>query len=214
MRSRKKLTKTQRLIKKYICIIIAIVVSVVVFYEFTVRDTLQSVITAKIKTLSHSAVNGAVEDYISDNAALCDELITISSGNSGVSSITENSYNVNTFKTGINNLSQKYIDNRMKKDGIDINLGNFIGLVILSEMGPNVHINIESTPTVTSEIVSSFESTAMNQSIHHIELVVNVDIYVGNPFRIESIKINTKYEIAQTVIVGNIPSTYGTISRY
>lgn len=215
MRFSKKFTKIKRLIRKYILVILALILFIIIFYELTVKETLESVITAKIKTLSYNAVNDAVKDYINLNSELCEELILIKNNSDyGVSSITENTYNVNKFKTEINSLSQKYIDDRMKIDGIDINLGNFTNLVILSGVGPSIHFSIESTPTVKSEFVSSFESTAMNQSIHHIELYVYVDIYVGNPFRIESIKINTIYEIAQTVIVGNIPSSYGTITRY
>lgn len=215
MRVRKKLSKSQKLIRKILLSIIALIVAVVTFFELTVEDRLELVIIAEIKTLSHTAINNAVNNYIKDNKYICDNLVEVTvDGSSNISAISENTYNINLLKTELNDMAQKEIDTMMRVDGLDVKLGNFTGLVILSDFGPYVHINIESTPTVSCEIVSTFESAGINQTLHHIVLEVYVDIYVGNPFRIESIQFSTDYEIAQTIIVGNIPSTYGSISRY
>ncbi len=215
MRVKKKLSKTQKFIKRAIISVLSFVLAVVAFFELTVRDRLELVIIAEIKTLSHTAINNAVQDYMKKNNSLCNELVEISSDSSSkISSITENIYAVNTFKTEISNMAQSYIDSMMLVDGINVKLGNFTGLTILSDVGPYIHFNIDSTPSVSCEILSSFESAGVNQTMHHIELEVYVDIYVGNPFRIESIKFDTSYEISQTIIVGSIPSAYGTISRY
>ncbi len=215
MRSKKKLSKTHKIIKKIIVSVLSLAIAVVVFFELTVRDRLEYVIIAEIKTLAHTAINNAVKDYINKNNSICDELVEFSSGDSSeITSITENIYAVNTFKAEISNMAQSYIDSMMLVDGINVKLGNFTGLTILSNVGPYIHFNIDSTPSVSCEILSSFKSAGVNQTMHHIELEVYVDIYVGNPFRIESIKFGTSYEISQTIIVGSVPSAYGTISRY
>ncbi|MDO4748906.1 MAG: sporulation protein YunB [Eubacteriales bacterium] len=161
------------------------------------------------------AINDAVTDYLSENRDMTNDLFVISSDeNKKINSIKENMFSVNMLKTNVSNMSQKYIEKSMKTDGINVNLGNFTGLNILSDVGPVVHFDIDSIPTVSCEVVSSFESTGLNQSVQHISLDVYVDIYVGNPIRIESINFETSFEIAQTVIIGDIPSTYGLISRY
>lgn len=215
MQVKKKLSKAQLITKRIVCFILALITVFVVFYELTIEDRIELAIIAQIEAVSNGAINCAVSDYLLENKSVCDELINLSLDSSNqVRAISEDIYNVNIFKTGITEKSQNYIDKTMLNDGIDVKLGNFTGLNILSNWGPYVNLNIESTSTVTCDILSSFESSGVNQTLHHIELEVFVDIYVGNPIRIESIQFSTKYEIAQTLIVGNIPSAYGTISRY
>lgn len=181
----------------------------------TVRDRLELVIISEIKMRSNLAINTAVNEYIKNNQQLSNDLINISTdGLSQIKSISENVYNVNVFKTEVSKKVQKHIDAVLEDEAIDVKLGNFVGLTILCESGPYVKVNIESTPTVTCELKSSFESAGVNQTIHHIFLIIYVDIYVGNPFRIESIYFTNDIEIAQTIIVGSVPTTYGQISRY
>ncbi|MBQ2971869.1 MAG: hypothetical protein IJE16_04920 [Ruminococcus sp.] len=181
----------------------------------TVRDRIELAIIAQIKNVSNSTINSAVGEYIKENASLSKEMIEINSDDNGnVKSITENAFSVNAFKTDIINCCQEKIDEVFKTYGIDVQLGNFTGLTILSEFGPYVAMDIDATSTITCDIISTFESNGVNQTLHRLELVMYVDIYVGNPIRIESVAFSTSYEISQTVIVGSIPSAYGTISRY
>ena len=128
--------------------------------------------------------------------------------------ISENAFIVNQFKTDITNAAQNYVDSVMSKHGIKVQLGNFTGLTILSEFGPYIPMDVDATSSIGCEVISTFESCGVNQTLHRLELKMDVDIYVGNPFRIESIAYSTNYEISQTIVVGNIPSAYGTISRY
>ncbi len=215
MRSRKKLSKTERIIRKCIYTVIIVVLFIVVFFELTVKDRIELAIIAQIKTVSHSTINKAVGDYIDENNDICNSMVNINCDDSGnVRSITENMYSVNSLKSEVIDASQKSIDGVMREHGINVQLGNFTGLTILSDFGPYIHMDIDATTTITCEIVTSFESAGVNQTLHSTKLQMNVDIYVGNPIRIESISYTTSFDVSQTVIVGNIPSTYGTISRY
>lgn len=215
MRAKKKLSKGRKLLNKIIYISLAVFLTLVVFFELTVRDRIELAIIAQIKNVSNSTINSAVGEYIKENASLSKEMIEINSDDNGnVKSITENAFSVNAFKTDIINCCQEKIDEVFKTYGIDVQLGNFTGLTILSEFGPYVAMDIDATSTITCDIISTFESNGVNQTLHRLELVMYVDIYVGNPIRIESVAFSTSYEISQTVIVGSIPSAYGTISRY
>jgi len=215
LRTKKKCSKAMRYFKRTVFCTLLLFLALIIFFELTVRDRLELAIIAEIKTVSHTAINNAVEDYLNTNSGICENLMHIDvADNKQITSIREDMYNVNSLKTQVKNISQQYIDDMMRVDGIDVKLGNFSGLTILSDLGPYIHFNIESTPTVSCEILSSFESAGVNQTLHHITLEVYVDIYVGNPIRIESVSFKTKYEISQTVLVGVVPSTYGMISRY
>jgi len=215
LRARKKLTKNQIILRKILVTVFAIVLVIVIFFEFTVKDRLELAIIAQIKSISSSAINDVVSDFLEQNSGLCTDMIAITYDNNGcVRSINENMHSVNTFKTGIIEKSQNKVNNIMATHGIDVQLGNFVGLTVLSEFGPYIHMDVDATTNIDCDIISTFESVGMNQTLHKINVELFVDIYVGNPFRIESIAYSTDYEISQTVIVGNIPNSYGTISRY
>lgn len=215
MRAKTKLSKGRKMFNKILYITLAVCFALVVFFESTVRDRIELAIIAQIKTVSNSTINEAVGGYIKENTDLSKDLIEINCDDSGnVKSITENAFVVNAFKTDIIKCSQDKLYEVLKTQGIDVQLGNFTGLTILSEFGPYVSMDIDATSTITCDILSTFESNGVNQTLHRLELVMYVDMYIGNPIRIESVSFSTSYEISQTVIVGSVPSAYGTISRY
>lgn len=189
--------------------------ALLVFFETTIRDRIELALIAQVKSVSHISITNAVSDYIESNPDLCSDIINIKYDSNGtVKSISENVFAVNTLKTDITKASQNSVNELMSSHGINVQVGNFTGLTALSDFGPYVHMDVDATTTIKCEIKTKFESAGVNQTMHHSIIEMSVDIYVGNPIRIESIKYSTSYELAQTVIVGELPSNYGTISRY
>ena len=185
------------------------------FFELTIRDRVELAIIAQIKTFSYNAVDQVVSEYIEENPDICDSMMQIKYEDTyNVKSIVENPMYVNKFKTDISTIAKSTIDKIMKEYGIGVKLGNFSGLNIFSDLGPEVLIDVDVTTTIKCKVKSKFETAGVNQTLHRTILTVYGDIYVGNPIRIESIKFKTDYEISQTIIVGTIPSDYGSISRY
>ena len=215
MRAKKKSTRKHKLFRRVFITLLSLTLLVVVFYELTVRDRLELSIIAQIKTICAESINDAVDDYLSENNGIENSMITISNDENGnLKSITENVYTVNRFKVDVSDKSQKYINDVLRKHGIFVKLGNFSGLSLISDMGPDVYLDVDATATVNCKITNKFESAGMNQTLHYTILTIYSDVYVGNPIRIESIKYKTSFEISQSVIIGEIPSTYGSRSRY
>ena len=214
MRAKKKLSKTKRKLRRMLVAVLSIIIITVVFFEMTVRDRLELSIIAQIKTLCSESVNEAVDEFLSESD-IENSMITISCDESGnVKSISENTDVVNKFKVDISKKSQDYINEKLKQHGVFVKLGNFSGLTLISDFGPKIYIDVDATANVNCKIINKFESAGMNQTLHYTVLKVYTDVYVGNPFRIESVKYDTAFEISQSVIIGEIPSTYGLISRY
>ena len=91
-------------------------------------------------------------------------------------------------------------------------MGNFSGLVFLSNFGPDIPFSVESSQTVSCEFQSTFESAGINQTVHHITITVTVELLIYSPFRIgETVTTQSSFEIAQTVIVGTVPSYSGVV---
>ena len=140
---------------------------------------------------------------------MCD----ITYNNGSVAAISTNAAFVNAAKTYITEHAQDCIDRLSRTQGISVRLGNFTGLVFLSNFGPEIPFSVDSTQTVSCEFQSSFVSAGINQTVHHITVTVYVDLLIYGPIRVgETVSTESAFEIAQTVIVGTVPSYSGVVS--
>lgn len=215
MLCRSKPSKTRRRVRRYICILLIIVTLCVTYFEVAVRVQLTQIIRIRMRTAAQEAVIAAVSDFLSENGDAGERLVRIQQNDGGtVAAISTDSAYINYVKTQISHRSQEYIDARSRDEGIAVPLGSFSGLVFLSDLGPDIPLTVGSSSTVVCTFKSTFESAGINQTVHHITLIVDVEVAVYNPFRIyNSITISSDFEIAQTVIVGTVP-TYGGVLTY
>lgn len=215
MLSRCKPTGVRRRVRKVLCTILAAVILITVYFEVAVRVQLAEVIRTGMRTAAQQAVSEAVGDFLSENPDAGERLAHLQFTDGGtVSSLTTDSAYINYVKTQIIRRAQRYIDERTHAEGVSVPLGSFSGLVFLNNLGPSVALSVDSRQTVSCSFVSTFESAGINQTLHHIALIVDVDVAVYHPFRIlDGIVISSDFEIAQTVIVGSVP-TYGGVVTY
>lgn len=197
-----------RRIRRCICVILAVIVLLSVYLEFAVKSQLSDVIAAGTKILAQTAVNRTVISYLSKNPDIGERLSVVKYADSGaVTSVTADPTAVNSLKASISDLSQQAIESTSSSEGISLPLGSFSGFVLFANLGPEVRLDVACRSTVTCSLKSTFESAGINQTLHHVILSVDVEIVVYNPFRINApIHTSADFEIAQTVIVGSVPS--------
>ena len=96
-------------------------------------------------------------------------------------------------------------------DAVNNTLGAFTNITILSNVGPCIPVSFNLTGSFSSEVISTFEQAGINQTIHHIKLLLTSKIMTTSLDYSGKITFTTDFEIAQSVIVGNIPSGYGSL---
>lgn len=210
---RRKLSPTRRRIRKYIAVILAVLILFTTYFELAVKHQLRDVIIRDMQTLSERSVTQAVDEFLSEHAGVGEKMCDITYDNGSVAAVTTNTAYVNSVKTYITEHAQDNIDRLSHTQGVKTRLGNFTGLVSLSNFGPEITFAVDSTQTVSCEFQSSFESAGINQTVHHITITVYVDLLIYSPFHIgETVSTESAFEIAQTVIVGTVPSYSGVVS--
>ena len=210
---RKKLSPVQKKIRKTVAVFLSLLILFTVYFEIAVKHQLRDIIIRDMQTLSEQAVTAAVDDLLAEysggNVKTCD----ISYDNGSVAAITTDAAYINSVKTFITERAQERIDALSREQGVSVRLGNFSGLVFLSEIGPDIPFSVDSSQTVSCEFHSSFESGGVNQTVHHITITVYVELLIYSPFRVdETVGTESTFEIAQTVIVGAVPSYSGVVS--
>lgn len=200
-------------LRKVFLFSLTVFILTVVLFEVQAIPFTKKCVNKQAKSISSKIIGSTVNNVINKLNYTYDDLSVINYSDKGaINSISSNTIKINKIKSNIINKIQDELD-KEKTYNFSLPLGSFTDITLLSTMGPDIEINFILTGSVNCKIKNSFESAGVNQTLHHIYLVINTEIITLSPEYSEKIKFSTDYEIAQTVIVGSIPSTYADIVR-
>lgn len=209
----KRKTRKFRKLKKILLTLILLLVSLTIFCECHLSDFRPEYIRIQAEILSVNSVCDAVNSTLENINYNYDDIAKLVCADDGtVQAIETDSIKINKIKTDVTLAVQEKIA-KVYDNEIDIPLGSFTNITVLSNVGPSIKMTFNLTGSFSSEIVSTFEQAGINQTIHHIRLLLTSKIMTTSLDYTGNITFTTDFEIAQSVIVGNIPSTYGNLYR-
>ena len=106
----------------------------------------------------------------------------------------------------VTNVQEKL--NNYKDEELEIRLGMFTGIKLLSGIGPKVRIGIRPIGNIEANIDSEFKEAGINQTLHKVYVNVKCKIKIITPFKNIHSEINNKVLIGENIIIGNTPMTY------
>ncbi len=121
--------------------------------------------------------------------------------------LESNMKNINIVISDVANRIQKSINNTDEED-VNISLGSFTGVSLLSGSGFRVPIRISTVGNVKTDIRSEFKSKGINQTLHRLYLQIESEICILTPFNTIQESITNQLILAENIIVGEIPETY------
>ena len=127
--------------------------------------------------------------------------------NGNIIMIKSNVSNINSIISEIPISIQQNI-NKIGKENVEIALGSFLGIKLLSGRGPGIKITISSVGNVETDLKSEFTSKGINQTLHRVYLDVKCNINILTPFYNIEKEITNQVLLMENIIVGNIPNTY------
>jgi sporulation protein YunB len=198
-------------LKKIIISIISLLVICVIYCEIQLSEFAPEYIKTRAKKMSSDAICQAVNSTLEELNYSYNEIAKIIYSDSGsVKSIETDSRKINEIKNKVTQEVQ-YKVGEIQEGEVYIPLGVFTNITVLSNVGPKICMNFSMTGDFSSEIISTFEQAGVNQTIHHIRLMLTSKIMTTSLDYSGDIIFTTDYEIAQTVIVGEIPNYYGNL---
>lgn len=180
-------------------------------FEFKARDLVHNLVDNELEILAMNAIDEAVLSVLEETPVDYSSIIISNSSESGVvNSLQTDTLAVNKLKS---QLSLKITDNirQEKKTRVGLPAGAFTGLVLLSNIGPDIYVNLTLGGSVTTTIKSEFTSAGINQTIHRIYLEVDADVSLTCPIICYETQFITVYELCHTVIVGNTPQFFANV---
>lgn len=199
-----KNTKVAKLIKITIVIIMAIVTSKLIIVAINPIfnkqcENISKSIATKICNEQATKVMGNYK---------YEDLCTITKDSNGY--ITMISANIIAINEIISDIPIKIQDELNKSDNskLKIPLGSFTSSKLLSGVGPNIEIKINTIGNLDTDLRSEFISAGINQTVHKIYLQIDCNVIVLTPFDTIEQRISNQVLLAEAVIVGTTPNTY------
>ena len=162
---------------------------------------------AQVRAIGTNAVNLAATTVLQENIKYEDWFTVVKNEKGDIEMIQANSPRINSIARQIANLAQANLDD-LGVQNLDIALGTFTGLALLTGFGPDVSIKIMPIGTANCDFVSTFISAGINQTIHRIYIDVYADIDVITPIADPTICVKAEVLVCENVIIGKIPNTY------
>lgn len=210
---RRKSRPVVKIIRRIILSVFLLILTVIVYCEIHLADFRPEYIRTQAEILSVNSVCDAANSTIEKLNYNYDDIAKIVYSDSGtVQAIETDSMKINRIKSEITKSVQNEIAKVYDND-IDIPIGAFTNITVLSNWGPCINMNFNLTGSFSSEIVSTFEQAGINQTVHHIRLMLTSKIMTTSLDYSGNITFTTDFEIAQSIIVGEIPNYYGTLYR-
>lgn len=97
---------------------------------------------------------------------------------------------------------------KQKTETILIPAGSFLGNSLLAGFGPNIKIKILPAGNIKTDIKTEFVSSGINQTMYRIYLELQCEVKILTPFKTMDTVITNQVLLVETVIIGEIPSSY------
>ena len=204
-----KKKKKKIFIRRFITISILFII---IFYYFLIF------ISKKINPVIFSYGEASVSKILaqSSNEAISniavtiayDQLISIKYAQDGsISTIQANTEQINKISNILAQATQNGI-NKNLSCGLSIPIGTLSGIGFLTGKGSRLKFNIDLIGNVLCHFYTSFSSAGINQTSHKIYIEIVADCFLNLPFESKIISKKADYLLAESIIVGKIPSTY------
>lgn len=182
-----------------ICFLIGVIVK-------AVAPVFNKLCTEKAKSIATIITNDETTNAIIDYQY--SDFIIIHKDEAGdILMLESNMKNINIVISDVANRIQKSINNINEED-VNISLGSFTGVSLLSGSGLKVPIKISTVGNVKTDVRSEFKSKGINQTLHRLYLQIETEISILTPFNTIQESITNQLILAENIIVGEIPETY------
>lgn len=172
------------------------------------RDVIRDLAQTQVKNTTSDLTNDAIAKQIAEGIIQYDRIVYFEKDLEGrITALKTNMSEVNRLKTDILNLINDEIL-ALDTSDIGIPLGSLFLPELLSGKGPAIPVHILSIRNSDATFSSNFSQAGINQTLHQLTMVVSVDVAVLALGQTSAFTVNSEVVVAETVIVGDVPSTF------
>lgn len=172
------------------------------------RDVIRELAETQVKNTTSDLTNDAIAKQIAEGVIQYDRIVYFEKDLNGrITALKTNMSEVNRLKTDILNIINDEIL-ALDTSDIGIPLGSLFLPELFSGKGPAIPVHILSIRNSDASFVSAFSQAGINQTLHQLTMEVSVDVAVLVLGETSSFTITSEVVVAETVIVGEVPTTF------
>lgn len=172
------------------------------------RDVIQELARTSVINATSDLTNDAIAQQIESGAIRYDRIVYFEKDLNGrITALKTNIGEINYLKTDILNIINGQI---LALDAADIGipLGSLFLPEFFSGKGPAIPVHILAIRNSEASFASEFRQAGINQTLHQLVMHVDVDASVLVLGETSTFSVSSQVVVAETVIVGDVPSTY------
>jgi len=156
-----------------------------------------------------AAINEAITDQLLDGSLSYTEIIRLEKDAAGnITALTTDIARVNALQALITNEVIARVS-ALGETNMRIPLGNIIGGSVLSGRGPGIAFRVVTLGNPSATFSNEFLTAGINQTKHQIMLEIAIQVNILVPGHAARETITTQMLVAETIIVGDVPGTFG-----
>lgn len=197
----------RKLIRTTLLLALAVTVGFLMFRS-RYREVIQELAQTQVKNATSDLTNDAIAKQIAEGVIQYDRIVYFEKDLDGrITALKTNIGEVNRLKTDILNIINDEIL-ALDTSDIGIPLGSIFLPEFLSGKGPAIPVHILAIRNSDAVFSSSFSQAGINQTLHKLNMTVNVDVSVLVLGQTNSFSVNSEVVVAETIIVGDVPNTF------
>lgn len=178
----------------------------VLLLDAKLRPAVYDIAAIEAKSVAEKKVSLAVEKTLLNSGLDYSDIVTVNySADNQITGITTDIVKMNLFKSEI----AKAVDKAFEKSDytiVSVPLGSATGMTLLSGTGPYVKVKIGMNGATKSDFENIFEAAGVNQTQHSVMLNLETTVILSASGKRITYNVKTSFCVAQTVIVGSVPS--------
>ena len=192
---------------------LAVLITLLFLYvENTIRPITEEFAVYRAQNMATLCINEAVYRQLAEDEITYSDLIEFEKDIGGrIAALKTNIYRVNNLKSKLVAEISKELQS-LKITQIKIPAGNLINGGLFSGRGPMIPIKLVPVGAVEVDFTSVFTSAGINQTRHQIIMSITTSVSILLPIRAATSEVKTSVCIAETVIVGDVPSSFAEFS--
>lgn len=178
------------------------------------RPIIKIMASSRVEDFATDIINKTVLTELEKENITYDDIITLEKTSEGfVSAVKTNSILINRLKANIA-VELLQDSNLMENENVYIPIGSLMDTEIFSGKGPKIPIKIVPVGNVFVTVRQEFIPAGINQTLHRIMLKAIVEADLVLPTEMARASYESEFIIAETVIVGDIPSVYANLGVF
>ena len=195
-------------LRRSFAIILVLTVGLTLLFRLRLAPMAEQLMATQVDNQASDAINAAIDEQIAAGEIDYSRMITVEKDAQGnVTALRTNIAEINRLKTSVLQRVDARLQN-LSMEELGVPIGSIVLPELLSGRGPKIPVRVLAVRTSDAVFRSSFTGAGINQTKHSITIDVHVVITILTWTGTQEISVDSAVVAAETVIVGNVPTTY------